>query len=279
MSGSERLEMIRIEPDSAPLIHRYVGSKEYLNGGDRWIIVLDGVSPDRIRALPHILDRVQQVRRYRLGELPPRSKSEDEPKKASSGSRALADTPTRFHVTVVPKSAFLCVPENSSIRRAYVPMGWLSPPTIPSSLVRVVENLKRWQFGVLTSSTHMAWLRYIGGRLKSDYRYSIGLVYNPFPWPNVSEADQKRLDDLAQAVLDARAAHPDATLADLYDPNTMPADLRRAHRALDLAVDRLYRKAPFESDRERVEHLFGLYERMTAGLLASAKPKGRRRKA
>ncbi len=276
MSGSERLELLKSEPGAAAHIHPYVGAKEYLNGGDRWIVVLDGVPPDRIRAMPRIVERVQQVRRFRLGELPPRLKSEDEPKEASTGSRALAETPTRFHVTVIPKSAFLCIPENSSIRRDYVPMGWLNPPIIPSNLVRVVENLERWQFGVLTSSMHMAWLRYIGGRLKSDYRYSIGLVYNPFPWPDAAKAERDRLNNTAQNVLDARAAHPDATLADLYDPDTMPANLRRAHRALDLAVDRLYRKAPFESDRERVEHLFGLYERMTAGLLAGAKPKGRR---
>jgi len=125
----------------------------------------------------------------------------------------------------------------------------------------------------------MSWLRHIGGRLKSDYRYSIGLVYNPFPWPSLADTDKARLDGLAQAVLDARAAHPDATLADLYDPDVMPADLRKAHRALDQAVDRLYRKAPFESDRERVEHLFTLYEKMTAGLLASPARAKRRKKA
>lgn len=131
----------------------------------------------------------------------------------------------------------------------------------------------------MESAVHMAWLRNIGGRLKSDYRYSIGLVYNAFPWPTLTDADKARLDTLAQAVLDARAAHPGATLADLYDPDVMPADLRKAHRALDLAVDRLYRKAPFESDRERVEHLFMLYEKMTAGLLAKAGKPKRGRKA
>ncbi|MEO8926003.1 MAG: type IIL restriction-modification enzyme MmeI, partial [Caulobacteraceae bacterium] len=127
-----------------------------------------------------------------------------------------------------------------------------------------------------TSAMHMSWLRYIGGRLKSDYRYSIGLVYNPFPWPALADADKARLDTLAQAVLDARAAHPGATLADLYDPDVMPAGLRRAHRALDAAVDKLYRKAPFEDDRERVEHLFTLYEAMTAPMLARPGKRGRR---
>jgi hypothetical protein len=123
----------------------------------------------------------------------------------------------------------------------------------------------------------MSWVRYIGGRVKSDYSYSGNINYNTFPWPSLNASDKGRLDDLAQGVLDARAVHSGATLADLYDPDAMPPDLRKAHRVLDLAVDRLYRKAPFDSDRERVEHLFTLYEKMTAGLFVSAKSKGRRR--
>ena len=278
MDGPERDAFVRAQPASEPLIRPYVGAEEYINGGDRWIIVLDGVSPERLRAMPQVMGRVHQVRRYRLGELPPRSKPDGELKKASSGSRALAMTPTKFHVTVLPRQPFLCVPKVSSERREYVPIGWLQPPTVPSDLVFVVEGATLWRFTLMTSAMHMSWLRHIGGRLKSDYRYSTGLVYNPFPWPVVSDADKARLDDLAQAVLDARLAHPGATLADLYDPDVMPADLRKAHRALDLAVDRLYRKEPFGSDRERVEHLFRLYEQMTAGLLATPakKPRGRK---
>lgn len=140
-----------------------------------------------------------------------------------------------------------------------------------------MPNATRAEFGILTSALHMSWLRYIGGRLKSDFRYSIGLVYNPFPWPDLTDDDEVRLDALAQAILDARAPYLEATLADLYDPDVMPANLRAAHRANDLAVDRLYRKAPFESDRERVEHLFTLYEKQTAGFLALGK-RGRRAK-
>ncbi len=125
----------------------------------------------------------------------------------------------------------------------------------------------------------MAWLRYIGGRLKSDFRYSIGLVYNPFPWPSIPDGKTRdRICSLAQAVLNARINHPNATLADLYDPDTMPPDLRKAHHALDLAVDRLYRKESFASDRERVEHLFTLYEKLTAPILAAAAVKTGRAK-
>ena len=124
----------------------------------------------------------------------------------------------------------------------------------------------KYDFGILTSKAHMAWLSHMGGRLKSDYRYSIGLVYNTFPWPDASPRQRERIEELAQAVLDARNSHPTSSLADLYDPDTMPANLRRAHTALDKAVDRLYRPkargAPFDSDRDRVEHLFGLYEKL-----------------
>jgi hypothetical protein len=164
----------------------------------------------------------------------------------------------------------------SSERRAYVPIGWLQPPSIPSNKLLIVQDASLSLFAQMTSAMHMAWLTYIGGRMKSDFSYSPGLVYNTFPWPTLSDADKARLYGLAQAVLDARAAQPGATLADLYDPDVMPADLRRAHRTLDLAVDRLYRKAPFDSDRERVEHLFMLYEKMTAGLLASGSKSKRR---
>lgn len=138
-----------------------------------------------------------------------------------------------------------------------------------------------FEFGILTSRAHMAWLAHIGGRLESRYRYSIGLVYNTFPWPNASPAQREKVETLAQAVLDARAAYPTSSLADLYDPDTMPAELRKAHTALDTAVDRLYRPAPFASDRDRVEHLFGRYEALVNPLerLGAAKNKRVARKA
>ena len=171
---------------------------------------------------------------------------------------------------MLSRCAVPCVPKVSSERREYVPIGWLEPPTFPSNLVFLLESASLADFALLTSAIHMAWLRHIGGRLKSDYRYSIGFVYNTFPLPP-KEADLSSLDPLAQAVLDARAAHPDATLADLYDPDLMPPNLRRAHQALDRAVDRLYRPRKFSSERERVEHLFALYERMRAPLVAATK--------
>jgi hypothetical protein len=141
-----------------------------------------------------------------------------------------------------------------------VPIGWLEPPTIPSNKLRLLPDASLWEFGILTSRMHMAWTAHIGGRLKSDYQYGIGLNYNTFPWPDATLIQHTRIEALAQAVLDARVAHPTSSLADLYDPDTMPPDLRRAHATLDRAVDKLYRPAPFASDRDRVEHLFGRYE-------------------
>jgi hypothetical protein len=161
-----------------------------------------------------------------------------------------------------------------------VPIGWIEPPTIPSDLVFVLQNGYIFHFAILTSSMHMAWLRYIGGRLESRYRYSAGLVYNTFPWPQADRLQKQKVEVLAQAIVDARANYPDATLADLYDPDTMPPDLRKAHKTLDAAVDKLYRPAGFTSDRERVEHLFTLYEKLTAPALAAmaaTKPKRRQR--
>ena len=250
--AAERDEFMVAEPEAPPFLRPYVGAREYLQGGERWILALHDASPQTIARMPRVRERIAAVRAYREAS-------------KSKPTQKLAETPTLYHVNVVPEEPFLVIPEVSSERRDYVPIGWLEPPVVPSNLVRVLENANLTDFALLTSSMHMAWLRHVGGRLKSDYRYSIGLVYNTFPMPD-TEADLQDLNSLAQAVLDARAVHPDATLADLYDPDLMPPDLRKAHRALDRAVDRLYRPKRFASERERVEHLFVLYERMCAPL-------------
>ena len=236
------------EPDAEPYMRPFVGAREYLQGGMRWILALHDAKPNMLANLPLVRERMTAVREYReASKSPP--------------TRKLAETPTLYHVNVVPEAPFLVVPEVSSERREYVPIGWLEPPVVPSNLVRVLQNATLTDFAILTSAMHMAWLRHVSGRLKSDYRYSIGLVYNTFPMPDEG-ADLQSLNSLAQAVLDARTVHPDATLADLYDPDLMPPGLRKAHQALDRAVDRLYRPRRFTSERERVEHLFVLYERM-----------------
>ena len=252
--------MLNAEPEAAPFLRPFVGAREYLQGGKRWILALHDASPGTLSRLPRVRERITAVRAYRSGS-------------KSKPTQQLAQTPTVYHVNVLPTCPFLVVPKVSSERREYVPIGWLEPPTIPSDLVHVLENASLAEFALLTSAMHMAWLRHVGGRLKSDYRYSIGLVYNTFPLPPSSadgNEDLSKLELPAQTVLEARAAHPDSTLADLYDPDLMPTSLRKAHQSLDRAVDRLYRRSGFQSERERVEHLFQLYEGMRGPLDAAS---------
>ena len=283
--AKERASLLVSEPEAEPFLRPYIGAQEFINGGMRWIAALQAVPPDTLRKLPKLMERVGLVRQFREGKVPPKGKSDDKKSEPGVSSKALAATPTAFHVTVIPDRPFLAIPEVSSERRDYVPLGWLEPPVIASNLVRVMIGADLFDFGVLNSRMNMAWLGHIGGRLKSDYRYSIGLVYNTFPWPDASPAQRAKVEALAQAVLDARAAYPTSSLADLYDPDTMPADLRKAHTALDTAVDRLYRPKssgpPFASDRDRVEHLFGRYEALVNPLerLGAAKNKRVARKA
>ena len=264
-SVDEAATFISQEPGAAPFVRPFIGAREYLQGGQRLILALHDASPSVLAKLPLVRERVAAVRKYRRAS-------------KSKPTQKLADTPTIYHVNVVPASPFLVIPEVSSERREYAPIGWLEPPVIPSNKLRLLEDASLADFALLTSAMHMAWMRAVTGRMKSDYMYSVGVVYDTFPVPS-KEADLSSLDPLAQAVLDARAAHPDATLADLYDRDLMPVNLRRAHQALDRAVDRLYRPRKFASERERVEHLFMLYERMRAPLVASGKKKTRRRRA
>ena len=277
-TGADGIRSGRTGP--ASVIRPYVGSEEHINGGDRWIICLHGVPPNKVRAMPKVREAVENVRLYRLGRLPARKNPDGENNKTSALSLSLAKTPTEYHVTVLPNRSFMVIPEVSSERRSYLPIAWLEPPTIPSNKLLVALDVELYHFGLITSRMHMAWTAYVGGRLESRFQYSPGINYNPFPWPALTDAVKTRLNTLGQAILDARAAHPGATLADLYDTGVMPNNLRRAHEVLDRAVDRLYRAGTFSGDRERVEHLFGLYEAMVAPLTAaSAKRSPRRKKA
>ena len=190
----------------------------------------------------------------------------------------MADYPTQVGVDERLDQDYLVIPNTSSERREYVPIGWLGPEVIANQKLRILPDATLADFSLLTSAMHMAWMRTVTGRMKSDYMYSIGVVYNTFPLPPGS-SDLSKLEPLAQAVLDARAAHSDATLADLYDPDLMPPNLRRAHQAIDRTMDRLYRRTGFASERERVEHLFMLYEKMRAPLEALMKAKPKRRRA
>ena len=259
----ERAAFLEAEPGSESLFRPFIGAREYLQGGKRWILALHDVPPNILAELPKVRERIRAVRDYRKSS-------------KSAPTRKLAETPTLYHVNVIPTESFLLIPRVSSEKREYAPIGWVNPPSVPSDSTLVLTAASLADFALLTSSMHMAWLRHIGGRLESRYRYSIGLVYNTFPLPPEG-SDLSRLEPLAQAVLDARASHPNATLANLYDPDSMPPNLRQVHQMLDRAVDRLYKRSGFGSERERVEHLFGLYEKMCQPLMSGRK-KGRRRR-
>ncbi len=265
LNATERSKILSQCPNLEPHVRPFVGAQEFLQGGERWLLCLETAPPASIRSCSDVAKRISAVREFR-------SKSK------RAVTRELAAKPRSFAFSTIPANPFLTIPEVSSERREYVPIGWLEPPTIPSNLVRVLEAATLWQFALLTSAMHNAWMRTVAGRLESRYRYSIGIVYNTFPLPDADDEQLQTLAPHAQVVLDARAQFPDASLADLYDPDLMPPPLRKAHQQLDRAVDRLYRRAPFRSERERVEHLLGRYERMVAPLEAT-RPKRRQRRS
>jgi hypothetical protein len=264
--ATERAEFLANEPGATPYLRPFVGAKELINGGQRWILALHDATPTELRRMPYVLERLERVRASR----------EESP---SAPTRALAATPTRYHVNVLPERSFLAIPKVSSEQREYAPIAYLAPPTIPSDLVFILQDADLWDFALLTSHMHMTWLRQIGGRHESRYRYSLGIVYNNFPWPNATNTQKEQVRRQAQAILDARTAFPTATLGDLYDRLTMPPALRQAHTKLDTTIERLYQPQPFTDDAQRVEHLLGLYEALTAPLLAGTHQPTRRRAA
>jgi len=258
-TGAEMKAFVQAEPAAKRFFHPWYGAEEFINGGHRWCLWLGDVRPDELRAMPAVMERIGNVRRFRLAS-------------KSAPTRAIASAPTRFHVENMPKSRFLVIPGVSSEKRPFIPIGFLKPSDIASNLLYVVPAATAYHFGVLTSQMHMAWVRQVCGRLESRYRYSNKLVYNNFPWPqDVSTRQRSVVEACAEEVLAARAAHKGQTLADLYDPLAMPKDLRDAHKDLDRAVDKCYRAAPFTSERHRVEYLFDLYQKLSAPLTAPAR--------
>lgn len=262
----EKAEFLAGEPKAEKLFRRWMGSEEFINGVERWCLWLGDLSPDELRKLPKCLEKVESVRKFRLAS-------------KSKPTNKLAEKPTRFHVENMPDRNFLIIPKVSSEKRHYIPIGFLPPEVLASDLVHIADGASTYHFGILSSKIHMDWMRAVAGRLESRYRYSNNLVYNNFPWPKPSDEQKKEIGELAEKVLEARAEHQppkgSSTLADLYDPLTMPADLLKAHHKLDAAVDKAYRKEPFKSARERVEFLFKLHSEITEPMaaLASAKPK------
>ncbi len=251
----EREEMeafIKAEPLSAQYFHPWYGSVEFLHQKPRYCLWLGACSPAELRKMPHCMKRIENVRNLRLAS-------------NRTSTLKLADRPTHFQVENMPKSNFIIVPSVSSERRRYVPMGFMSPDVMASNLVLLIPDATLYHFGILESGIHMAWMRVVCGRLKSDYRYSKDVVYNNFPWPNPAEGQKAKIEQTAQAILDARALYPDSSLADLYDELTMPQELRRAHRENDRAVMEAYGfpLKPELSENQIVAELFKMYQELT----------------
>jgi hypothetical protein len=249
LTGQEADDLIAREPGAAPYVLPLISAREFLHSERRYCLWLKDIEPSVLRTLRLVYQRVQQVRSVRQ----------------SSARPWLANTPHLFaQMTQDPNSPFILVPRHSSENRDYIPLGMFGIGNVAHDSCMAIQNASLYHFGALTSNMHMTWVRAVCGRLESRYRYSKDIVYNNFPWPEgVTEAQRVEIERLAQAVLDTRAQFPSSSLADLYDPNTMPPALTKAHQALDRAVDRLYRTEPFPSDLERVEHLFSEYERLT----------------
>lgn len=252
LTTSEKDDLISKEPEAKHWIKKLVGADEFINSKERWCLWLTGTTADDIEAMPLVKERVNNVQAMRSAS-----------KKLAT--RKIAATPHLFGEIRQPKEGhYILVPSVSSERRPYVPIGFMNAEVISSNLNLMIPNASLYEFGILTSEMHNDWMRTVAGRLESRYRYSATLVYNTFPWPDASETKRKHIETLAEEVLLIREDYPDKSLADLYDPDKMPAPLLAAHKALDRAVEALYRDRPFRDASERLEHLFNRYEKLIA---------------
>ena len=242
-------DFVSKEPQAKQYIKKLLGSVEFINNKERYCLWLKNVSPAELRRLPLVLERINKCRNDRLSS-------------PDKGRQRLADIPHLFRETNNPDN-FIVVPKVSSENRRYIPLGFLDESTIASDLLFIIPDAILYHFGILTSNVHMAWMRVVCGRLKSDYRYSKDIVYNNFPWPTITPEQEAEISRTAQAILDARNLYPDCSLADLYDEVTMPVELRRAHQANDKAVMKAYGLPVTTSESDTVAHLFKLYEELT----------------
>ncbi|MBE6813417.1 MAG: class I SAM-dependent DNA methyltransferase [Ruminococcaceae bacterium] len=242
----EKEQFIKSEPLSKEYFRPFMGSDDFINGHTRWCLWLVDISPKELRSLPKVAERVERVRDFRLSSV-------------KAATREYANYPTRFMEIKQPDSDYLMVPATSSENRKYVPIGYLNKNVIASNAASFVPNATLWHFGILTSNVHMAWMRAVCGRLKSDYRYSVNIVYNNFPWPTPTDEQKAKIEQTAQAILDARALYPDCSLADLYDELTMPVELRKAHQANDKAVMQAYGFSLKMTESECVAELMQKY--------------------
>ena len=250
LSDEEYRNLIAKRPDATSLIKRFLGAKEFLHNKKRWCLWLLKVSPQRIKSIPEVYQRVLNVKEFRE-------------KSAKAATRKYANYPTRFMEIRQPESSYLIIPSHSSEKRRYIPIGYESSDTICGNANLLVPNAELYHFGVLTSNVHMAWMRAVAGRLEMRYRYSNDIVYNNFPWCNPTPEQKAKIEKTAQAILDARALYPDSSLADLYDELTMPPELRKAHQENDRAVMQAYGFSTKMTESECVAELMKMYSKLT----------------
>lgn len=227
LTQEEKEEVIKNEPDIVKYIRKMYGATEYINNKERYCLWLVGASPAEIRKSRFITERVEGVRKFRLSS-------------TKVATQESANIPTLFQEIRHPESEYIIIPRHSSENRRYIPFGFVSPEIIVNDAVQIIPGASLYHFGILTSNVHMAWVRTVCGRIKSDYRYSKDIVYNNFPWPIPTDAQKVKIEQTAQAILDARALYPDSSLADMYDEVAMPPELRKAHQNNDKAVMQAY---------------------------------------
>lgn len=258
VSAEEREAILASSPETARWLRPYIGAEEFIKGKERWCLWLKGATPADIRKDKTLYCRVNAVREFRLAS-------------TAKTTNGYAKVPHLFAQITQPDDAdCMLIPRVSSERRFYIPIGFMPAGNIASDAVQIVPYATLYHFGVLTSSVHMAWTRMVCGRLKSDYRYSKDIVYNNFPWPSPTEAQRRKIEQVARNILDARERYPDSSLADLYDDTTMPAELRQAHRQNDCAVMQAYGFSLSLSEKEVTERILELYERLTQSTRTNA---------
>lgn len=247
LSKDEMLDLINKEPMAAKFIRRYVGSKELLHNIERYCLWLTEASPSELKSMPLVMSRINAVKRERQ-------------KSKKTRTVEWAKQPALFSENRQPVTDYLAIPKVSSKSRDYIPIGFLSKDFIASGSIQTLANATFYDFGILSSSMHMSWMRYVAGRTKSDYQYSNTIVYNNFPWPDVTKQHLDLITQKAKNVLEARDKFSTSCLADLYDPNTMPSILLKAHKSLDKEVDKAYRRAAFKTEDERIQYLLNKYK-------------------
>lgn len=266
MDSVEYDQLVQRFPEALKFVRPILGSSEFIKGAERYCVWVDSKSYERASRIADLEERFERVSEMRSSS-------------SKAATRKLSGMPYRFSEIRYKPTESIIVPSVSSERREYIPIGYLGPDTVVSNLAFAVYDAEPWIFTILTSAMHISWTRTVGGKMKTDYRYSNTIVYNNFPVPPLSDAMKEKLTEAALRVLDVREYHCEKTLAELYDPDKMPDDLREAHATVDALVDSIYSKKPYETDDQRLSDLFAMYERMTADEAAKAPAKKTRKAA